>query len=245
MVWENCLATLNQEVIARYKRLLMKLGAINYERSAPDLLLPASKDEIARAVSSAAGLTLTEREPLLRALDLFDSKPRTLHLFCAQLVARPGATGLIYGVAIVVAGGASWLWIVAALLAVIGGFVVAAPMLILLDPERRFALSRKYAHFGRLKRHLLRFGLNLAGIVALACSVALWFRMVFYSGLYGLYVAILGRPDFVDLTQAFLALLMSYLFVRQFSGVLFFVANYTQLTRLRLRAFGRSYYPDI
>ncbi len=239
------MATLNQEVIARYKRLLMKLGAIKYERSAPDLLLPASKDEIARAVTSAAGLTLTEREPLLRALDLFDSEPRTLHLFCAQLVARPGATALIYAAAIVVAGGASWLWIVAALLAVTGGFLLTAPTLILLDPQHRFDLSRKYAHFGRLKQHLLRFGLNLAGIVALGCWAAIWFRMVFYSGLYGLYVATLDRPHLVGLTQAFLALLMSYLFARQFSGFSFFVANYTQLTRLRYRACGRSYYPDI
>ncbi len=239
------MTTSNQDVIARYTRLLMELGAIKYERSAPDLLLPASKDEIARAVSSAAGLTLTEREPLLRALDLFDSEPRTLHLFCARLVARPGATSLIYAVAIVVAGGASWLWIVAALVAVIGGFLVAAPTLILLDLERRFDLSRKYAHFGRLKQHLLRFGLNLAAIVALACWVAIWFRMVFYSGLYGLYVATLGRPHFVGLTQAFLALLMSYLFARQFSGFSFFVANYTQLTRLRYRARGRSDYSDI
>ncbi len=78
--------------------------------------------------------------------------------------------------------------------------------------------------------------MTLAAIAVLGCWAAIWIRMLFYSGLYALYLSILGGPHLIGLTQAFLALLMSYFFSKQFNAFAFVVVNYTRLTRFRHRA---------
>jgi len=41
---ETTLPTRNDEIVARYAEPLRELGTLKYDRNAPDLLLPASKE---------------------------------------------------------------------------------------------------------------------------------------------------------------------------------------------------------
>ena len=213
---ETTLPTRNEEIVARYAEPLRELGTLKYDRNAPDLLLPASKEEIRAALSASE---IPGKERLLQTLDAFDSRPSTLQLFCARLVLKPGVTAFAYAVAVTVAGGASWKWVLSAALAFIGGFFATAPQLILLDPLRRFGLSDRVDRLGRVRRHMMWLGLALAEMVSVGCWGAIWFRMVIYSGFYGLYFSAFSQFSLLGLAQAALALVMGWIFSKQFNAM--------------------------
>lgn len=184
----------------------------------PEVLLPASRSEIARIVYSSDNPL---KEQLISALDFFEPDIGIRSDMISRLTVAPFLLMLVYAISILWTGG-SWIWLVISVLGLLG---IAGGSIILFSGKLQTATS-----MNRFFVFLLYDGLWMIGFFSFG---ALWIRLVLYSGLYGIYSSVTPSFDVWSLLLSLLSLLVGYFFSRQLNSIYFFLYEHPKKSILR------------
>ncbi|HEY0321150.1 MAG TPA: hypothetical protein VGC66_09370 [Pyrinomonadaceae bacterium] len=192
-------------LIKNYIELLKEASEIRMVKL-PEILLPAPKDKLRREIELEIKKDPEQESSyyLLGALDLFSHKAHE-SLLASKLAIVPFLISFFYVIWIVFHG-APWLWLLNPVVIEVGAMF--SLMLKMLGKER---------NFGQI---LL---VEAIAVITFSCYSAIFIRLVFYSGFYGLYTSTIKEFSLWNLGLSLLAIFFGWHYSKAINKLHYFL----------------------
>jgi len=201
---------MNTNLIKEYTTLLRELSDLRLTRF-PEKLLPASKDQIKKEIEQQS-VTNTEHfnwAELSDSLNMFQSDIGDSGGFVVSLTASPFGISIVYAIWIAFRG-ASWLWIPASLALFVGATIML--FMSLLNDKSSFKVNL-----------LLSFLHSMLGLLTFCCNWAIFARLFFLSGFYGLYTSAIKTFSLTGIVLSLISICFGFHYAKVSNRLYYFL----------------------